>query len=138
MRRTSKLLAALALTVPATPKVGTRPHPASNYDLNTLAGKVAALRGTAGLQIRFSSFIENEAQDGSAAPTADPITPTYVLSSPLDGSSVLPPDVTANQDTAAALTISPAGFWATDARLAEPRCTAFRLTTPSGSISTAP
>jgi hypothetical protein len=96
------LLAALALTVPATLATFQPSANASNYDLNTLAGKVAALRGTAGLQIRFSSFIENEAQDGSAAPTADPITPTYVLSSPLDGSSVLPPDVTANQDTAAA------------------------------------
>ena len=28
------------------------------YDINTLAGKVASLNGTAGLQIRFSAFIE--------------------------------------------------------------------------------
>jgi hypothetical protein len=72
------------------------------YDIRTLAGKVASLRGTAGLQIRFSAFIEEEAQDTSAAPNDTPITPPFVQSSPLDGSTVLPPDVTVNQDTAAA------------------------------------
>jgi hypothetical protein len=102
VRRTSKLMAALALTVPASLVTIQPSAHASSYDLNTLAGKVAALRGTAGLQIRFSSFIEQEAQDVSAAPTADPISPPFVLSSPLDGTIVLPPDVTANQDTAAA------------------------------------
>jgi hypothetical protein len=74
------------------------------YDINTLAGKVASLNGTAGLQIRFSAFVTQEAEQnevGNLVPTA-PITPTYVLSSPLDGSSVLPPDVTVNGDTAAA------------------------------------
>src|SRR5512141_2552788 len=71
------------------------------YDINTLAGKVASLNGTAGLQIRFSAFIEEEAADASAPPSA-PITPPFVLSSPLDGTSVTPPAVTVNQDTAAA------------------------------------
>src|SRR6266513_1441779 len=63
---------------------------APTYDINTLAGKVASLRGTAGLQIRFSAFIEQEAEEeeGIPAPTA-PISPTFVLSSPLDGTSVL-------------------------------------------------
>ena len=42
------------------------------YDIRTLAGKVASLRGTAGLQIRFSAFIEEEAQDTSAAPNDTP------------------------------------------------------------------
>ena len=74
----------------------------SKPDLNTLAGKVAALQGTAGLQVRFSSFIEQEAQDGSAPATSTPITPKNVLSSPLDGSSVAAPAVTVNQDTAGA------------------------------------
>ncbi len=76
---------------------------APTYNINTLAGKVASLRGTAGLQIRFSAFIEQEAEEpeGIPAPTA-PISPTFVLSSPLDGTSVLPPAVTVNQDTAAA------------------------------------
>src|SRR4030095_6176114 len=85
--------------------VAARPSSAAapTYDINTLAGKVASLRGTAGLQIRFSAFIEQEAEEpeGIAAPTT-PITPTFVLSSPLDGTSFLPPAVTVNQDTAAA------------------------------------
>jgi hypothetical protein len=71
------------------------------YDINTLAGKVASVRGTAGLQIRFSAFIEEESVD-NGAPSAPPITPAFVLSSPLDGSSILPPAVTVNQDTAGA------------------------------------
>jgi hypothetical protein len=72
------------------------------YDISTLAGKVASLYGTAGLQIRFSAFIEEEAADSAAPPSAGPITPTFVLSSPLDGNTITPPDVTVNQDTAAA------------------------------------
>jgi hypothetical protein len=75
------------------------------YDINTIAGKVASLNGTAGLQIRFSAFIEEEAEESDitipsvATPT---ITPTFVLSSPLDGTSITAPDVLVNQDTAAA------------------------------------
>lgn len=73
------------------------------YDITTLAGKVASVNGTAGLQIRFSALIEEEALDpGATGPTATPITPTHVLSSPLDGSSVQAPNVTVNQDAAAA------------------------------------
>jgi len=74
-----------------------------SYNINTLAGKVASLNGTAGLQIRFSAFLEEEAEEGDShlIPSA-PINPTFVLASPLDGSSVLPPAVTVNQDTAAA------------------------------------
>jgi hypothetical protein len=75
----------------------------STYDINTLAGKVASLNGTAGLQIRFSAFIEEEAamESPNVTPGA-PIVPAYVLSSPLDGSTVAPPAVTVNQDTAGA------------------------------------
>jgi hypothetical protein len=72
------------------------------YDLNTLAGKVAALRGTAGLQVRFSAFIEQEAEVEDAPTPATPITPSFVPGSPLDGNSVLAPNVTVNQDTAGA------------------------------------
>jgi hypothetical protein len=72
------------------------------YDITTLAGKVASVNGTAGLQIRFSALIEQEAQESSAPSVTTPITPSFVLSSPLDGSSVTAPDVTVNQDTAAA------------------------------------
>ena len=74
------------------------------YDITTLAGKVASLNGTAGLQIRFSAFLEEEADDGLPAPgpAANPIQPTFVLSSPLDGNTITAPDVTVNQDTAGA------------------------------------
>jgi hypothetical protein len=72
----------------------------TTYDINTLAGKVASLNGTAGLQIRFSAFIEEEAAEPGAipGPTA-PITPVFVLGSPLDGNAV---SGTVNQDTAGA------------------------------------
>jgi len=74
---------------------------APKYDINTLAGKVASLRGTAGLQIRFSAFIEQEAEETSgSAPLA--ITPVHVLTSPLDGTTIVAPNVLVNQDTAAA------------------------------------
>src|SRR5438874_10517157 len=75
---------------------------AAQNDISTLAGKVASVNGTAGLQIRFSAFIEQEAADSAAPPVATPITPTFVLGSPLDGTSIQPPDVTVNQDTAGA------------------------------------
>jgi hypothetical protein len=76
---------------------------APTYNINTLAGKVASLRGTAGLQIRFSAFIEQEAEEPDVIPlTSAPITPTYVLSSPLDGTTIVVPDVLVNRDTAAA------------------------------------
>ncbi len=72
------------------------------YDITTLAGKVASVNGTAGLQTRFSALIQQEAQETSAAPHQPPITPSFVLSSPLDGTSIVAPDVRVNQDTAAA------------------------------------
>src|SRR3989454_10196900 len=74
------------------------------YDITTLAGKVASGNGTAGLQIRFSAFIEQESDlsDLISSPTSSPVTPFQILSSPLDGTSVLAPDVTVNQDTAGA------------------------------------
>lgn len=73
----------------------------ATYDINTLKGKVASVNGTAGLQIRFSAFIEEESLDNSA-PSAPPITPAFVLGSPLDGNSIIPPAITVNQDTAGA------------------------------------
>lgn len=73
------------------------------YDINTLAGKVASVNGTDGLQIRFSAFIESEAEVEQNGPIpVAPITPAFVLSSPLDGTSVVAPNVTVNQDTAGA------------------------------------
>jgi hypothetical protein len=75
---------------------------AQTYDINALAGKVASVNGTAGLQIRFSAFVEEQSQDSSAPGPSTPITPANVLSSPLDGTSILAPAVTVNQDTAGA------------------------------------
>jgi hypothetical protein len=78
---------------------------AQKYDIRTLSGKVASVNGTAGLQIRFSAFIEQEADTSDLVRNpspSTPITPTFVLSSPLDGTSILAPDVTVNQDTAGA------------------------------------
>ena len=49
------------------------------YDINTLAGKVASLNGTPGLQIRFSALIEQEAEQTFAPGPVTPITPTYML-----------------------------------------------------------
>ncbi len=91
-------IAVLALALP--PAIAASP----TYDITTLAGKVAALRGTAGLQVRFSALIEEEAGEPEIPPPGPtaPITPNIVLSSPLDGQSILPPNVLVNQDTAAA------------------------------------
>jgi hypothetical protein len=75
---------------------------APTYNISTLAGKVASLNGTAGLQIRFSAYVEQEANTEVSAPSSPVITPTNVLSSTLDGTTVAGPAVTVNQDTAAA------------------------------------
>jgi hypothetical protein len=75
------------------------------YNINTLAGKVASVYGTAGLQIRFSAFIEEEAEESELtlpSGATPPISPTFVLNSPLDGTSITAPDVLVNRDTAAA------------------------------------
>jgi hypothetical protein len=94
---------ALVLTSVAMAFIAVRPSSAAalTYDINTLAGKVASLNGTAGLGTRFSAFIEQEAQEQSA-PFSAAITPDHVLTSPLDGTTILAPDVLVNQDTAAA------------------------------------
>jgi hypothetical protein len=97
---------ALLFAAAAMAFVAARPVPVApprRYDINTLAGKVASLRGTAGLQIRFSAFLEQEAEElGAPLGPLTPITPTHVLTSTLDGTMVTPPAVTVNQDTAAA------------------------------------
>jgi hypothetical protein len=97
------IAAALGLLSSAAPAFA---DTAPTYDITTLAGKVASVNGTAGLQIRFSALIQEEADMADLAALGDgtgaPITPTFVLSSPLDGTSVQAPNVTVNQDTAAA------------------------------------
>ena len=95
------LVAVAMLTVALPSAIAASP----TYDISTLAGKVAALHGTAGLQVRFSAFLEEEAGQDEEAPDpgpATPITPGLVLSSPLDGTSIAAPNVLVNQDTAGA------------------------------------
>jgi hypothetical protein len=99
IQRVSILVVALALSS------GAFAQKQPTYNTNTLAGKVASVNGTAGLQIRFSAFIEEEAEESEMTPPSGatpPITPTFVLSSPLDGTSITAPDVLVNRDTAAA------------------------------------
>ena len=93
------LLAATALVaLTLSPAVAASP----TYNINTLAGKVASVNGTAGLGIRMSAFLQAEASDPSGASTTPPITVDNVLTSPLDGTSIAAPNVTVNQDTHAA------------------------------------
>ncbi len=67
------------------------------YNISTLAGKVASVNGTAGLQIRLSALIETQAQ----------LDPNLILSSDGGGSAPDPmnfvgPNVIVNLDTAGA------------------------------------
>lgn len=86
------------------PEVAVAQKSSPTYDINTLAGKVASLNGTAGLQIRFSAFIEQESDFSDNLTNPSPstlVTPSFLLSSPLDAMTVAPA-VTVNQDTATA------------------------------------
>ena len=108
-----KLLAVLLILLSAAMLTGLRPATASqtSFDINTLAGKLASVNNTPGLFISLSGFIQDEADmsDQATNPTPnDPITPTFVLNSTLDGTTVQSPDVTVNQDTAAATQNEPA------------------------------
>jgi hypothetical protein len=105
VRARTPLGAAMAAIVLVTLALPSAIAASPTYDINTLAGKVASLRGTAGLQVRFSAFLEEEADVSEDAPPPGPtapITPNIVLSSPLDGTSIQAPNVLVNQDTAAA------------------------------------
>src|SRR5436309_11785036 len=106
MKRKLWVLVALAVASAAAIVAGSavRAGATTKYDINTLAGKVASLRGVAGLQVRFSAFVEEESEEpGNASPgLGAPIAPSFVLSSPLDGTSIAAPNVLVNQDTAGA------------------------------------
>src|SRR2546428_3759833 len=81
------------------------------FDITTLAGKVASIQATDGFYLRVSPFLEQEADAADAAPApgpSSPITPTFILSSPLDGTSVAAPAVPVNQDTLGAPQNEPA------------------------------
>src|SRR5207302_11015251 len=63
----------------------------SSPNLNTLAGKLASLDATPGLALGFSEFVRQEADMSDWAANASlntAITPTLVLSSSLEESSV--------------------------------------------------
>src|SRR5438445_219789 len=81
------------------------------FDITTLAGKVASIQATDGFYLRVSPFLEQEADAADAAPApgpSAPITPTFILSSPLDGTSVAAPAVHVRQDTLGAPQNEPA------------------------------
>ncbi len=44
-------------------------HASTSYDINTLAGKVASVNGTVGLQTRMSAFLQQEADAGEVGAT---------------------------------------------------------------------
>jgi len=102
LRAMSAGLAAMALIALTLAPASAAAPPSPTYDITTLAGKVASLRGTAGLQHRFSAFLEEEAEEEDGATAPDPITPDFVLSSPLDGTTIQAPNVLVNQDVHAA------------------------------------
>lgn len=106
------LVLGIALVLAVSPAYAAAPTSSTpTYNINTLAGKMASIAATPGLIIRASAFVQEEADAGVAAnpgPYDGPITPTYVLSSPLDGTSVAPPAITVNQDKAAAPQNEPA------------------------------
>src|SRR5712691_7321782 len=102
-----KLFAVLLILLSAAMLTGLKPATASqtSYDINTLAGKLASVNNTPGLLITLSGFLQQEADMSDQATNPTPntaITPTYVLNSNLDGTTVKSPDVTVNQDTLAA------------------------------------
>ena len=106
MKRISAItLPSLIFTVVAIPVVVMAQSSSPDYDITTLAGKVASVNGTAGLQIRFSAFIEQESDFSDNIVNPDPSAlamPSNLLDSSLDATSVGAPNVTVNQDVATA------------------------------------
>ena len=68
------IVLALGIAVPAAWSATTT----QTYDTNTLAGKVASVRGTAGLQVRMSAFLEEEAEPDTPAGVLGPDGVTLV------------------------------------------------------------
>lgn len=95
MRKILSLVAPIALLGASLGVSPVRAANAPTYDITTLAGKVASVNGTPGLQIRMSAFIQQEADNNPM----DVLQPDGVTVSAPGGSSVLAPDVTVNQDT---------------------------------------
>src|SRR5439155_7229807 len=106
-----KLLAVLLILLSTAMITSLKPATASqtSYDTTTLAGKLASVNNTPGLLISLSGYLQQEADmsdqatsTAAAAFTNSPISPTYVLNSTFDSTTVKSPDVTVNQDTLAA------------------------------------
>src|SRR3989454_11660062 len=105
------LLAVLLILLSTAMITSLKPATASqtSYDTTTLAGKLASVNNTPGLLISLSGYLQQEADvsdqatsSAAVASTNGAITPSYVLNSTLDGTTVKSPDVTVNQDSLAA------------------------------------
>src|SRR6266567_3530900 len=106
-----KLLAVLLILLSTAMITSLKPATASqtSYDINTLAVNLSSVNNTPVLLISLSGYLQQEADmsdqatsTAAAASTNSPISPTYVLNSTFDGTTVKSPDVTVNQDTLAA------------------------------------
>src|SRR5437870_1988077 len=105
-------LVLIATAVPASANSSSTRAPANAGPRNVmaLAGTIASTHFAAGGLVRPPDFGDREERNNdpsSPVPTSG-ITPTFVLSSPLDGTSVAAPTVTINQDTHAASQNEPA------------------------------
>lgn len=97
-KRSTTLLTAAALALPlaSIAAYGTATASTPTYDTSTLAGKVAAVQGQAGLQIRMSAFLDEGAASLSAGDALGSDGATLAAGSP---TSVQAPAVTVNQDS---------------------------------------
>lgn len=93
------VVTAFALPISAVSVYGTATASTPTYDTSTLAGKVASVQGTAGLQIRMSAFLDEGATVSNAADLLGSDGATLAAGSP---TNVLSPAVTVNQDQNAA------------------------------------
>ncbi len=93
------VVTSFALPISAASFYGTATASSTTYDTSTLAGKVASVNGTAGLQIRMSSFIDADATATTAADVLSSDGATLAAGSP---THVSLPAVTVNQDSNAA------------------------------------
>lgn len=100
-KRTKMVLVvtAFALPISAVSVYGSASASTPTYDTSTLAGKVASVKGTSGLQIRMSAFLDADATAINAADALGSDGATLAAGSP---TSVLLPAVTVNQDHNAA------------------------------------
>lgn len=93
------VITALAMPVSALSLYNSATAASPTYDTSTLAGKVASVNGTAGLQIRMSAFLDVDASAINATDALGADGATVSAGSP---TSVRFPAVTVNQDQNAA------------------------------------